>query len=39
MQALPLWAEAQAQILGELDEEEWQDLRQALSKVVAAARE
>jgi DNA-binding MarR family transcriptional regulator len=37
MQALPLWIEAQAQILGELDEEEWENLRQALSKIVDAA--
>lgn len=39
MQALPLWMDAQAQILGELDEQEWQSLRQALSKVTAVARE
>ena len=39
MDAFPLWVEAQAHVLGELDEEEWQYLHQALSKVAAAAQD
>jgi hypothetical protein len=39
MDAFPLWVEAQAHVLGELDEEEWQNLRQALAKVAAAAQD
>ena len=39
MEAFPLWVGAQAEVLGELDEEEWQNLRLALSKVAAAGRD
>jgi DNA-binding MarR family transcriptional regulator len=39
IQAFPLWVEAQAHVLGELDEEEWQNLRQVLAKVAAATRD
>lgn len=36
-EGMPLWLAAQAQVLGELDEEEWQALRRVLAKAVAAA--
>jgi DNA-binding MarR family transcriptional regulator len=39
LEAFALWMEAQAHVLGRLDGREWQNLRQALSKIAAAAQD